>query len=99
TVLTKIPAVNRTLVAQAENMAARFSENVSGVSRTTFTLKQSSTNAGVSATVRYNATTHVATLIPTASLAPDTRYTATLSSGIKEEELNHIHNTRWSLHN
>jgi hypothetical protein len=97
TVLTKSPAVNRTLVAQAENMAARFSENVSGVSRTTFTLKQSSTNAGVSATVRYNATTHVATLIPTASLAPGTRYTATLSSGIKDADLNPITATSWSF--
>jgi Bacterial Ig-like domain len=62
------------------NASVTFSEDVRGVSATTFRLR---TAAGVTvpATVSYNAATDVATLDPSANLAADTRYTATLTGG------------------
>jgi hypothetical protein len=97
TVIKKSPAVNRTLVAQAANVAARFSENVSGVNRTTFTLRKAGTGVALAAVVSYNATTKVALLNPTAMLAPGTRYTVALKSGIRDAELNPLTTTSWSF--
>jgi hypothetical protein len=81
TVLTKIPANGATVVSQTANLTATFSENVTGVSDTTFTLKNATTGTPVPATVTY-AAPGIATLNPTATLTADTRYTATLGSGI-----------------
>ena len=84
TVTAQAPAANATGVAVGSNVTATFSENVQGVSGSTFTLKPgtaTSTAANVSAAVTYNATTRVATLDPTANLALNTSYTATLTGG------------------
>ena len=54
--------------------------------RTSFTLKPgtaTSTAANVGATVSYNPAARVATLIPSADLAANTQYTATLTAGIR----------------
>jgi hypothetical protein len=97
TVLSTTPATNATGAVQAGNMTARFSENVVGVGGATFTLKKSVTNAAVAAAVTYSAATRLATLNPTASLAPGTRYTATLTSGIKDAAGNTVLTSGWSF--
>ncbi len=51
-----------------------------GVSGTTFTLK-AGTSAAVAAAVTYDAATRIATLDPSADLAANTQYTATLTGG------------------
>jgi methionine-rich copper-binding protein CopC len=97
TVLTRTPATNATGVAQAGNLTARFSENVVGVGGSTFTLKKSLNNAAVTGAVTYNATTRTATLNPTASLAAGTRYTATVTSGVKDAAGNTLLTSAWSF--
>lgn len=97
TVTRRSPATNATGVVQLANTAAAFSENVTGLSPTSFTLRKTSTGASVRATVSYNASTHVATLNPTATLAPGTRYTARLTSSIKDADGNPITASSWSF--
>jgi hypothetical protein len=80
TVTNRSPAWFATGVSQTANVTATFSEAVSGVSATTFTVK-SPAGTAVPATVTYNATTRVATLNPTSALAADTNYTAALTGG------------------
>jgi hypothetical protein len=61
--------------------------------------------AAVTAAVTYNATTHVATLNPTATLAANTKYTATLVGGpltgptpnIRDVAGNALANKSWSF--
>lgn len=94
TILSATPAANATGVSQAANMAVRFSENVTGVGPTAFILK-TTTGVTVGATVSYNAVTRVATLNPTASLAPATSYIVTLTSSIKDVDGNPITAMSW----
>jgi len=88
---------NGTGVVQLANTTATFSENVSGLSPTSFTLRRTANGAPVRATVSYNSSTHVATLNPTATLAPGTRYTASLSGSIKDADGNPITASSWSF--
>lgn len=81
TVTTTDPAAGAIGVAVNANVRATFSKAVKGVNATTFTLKNTTTNDPVSATVSYNATTRVATLNPAADLAAGVQYTATLTGG------------------
>jgi hypothetical protein len=81
TVTARTPAINATGVAVGSNVTATFSEAVTGVSGTTFTLEGPGTTP-VAAAVTYAAGT--ATLDPSASLAADTTYTARLTSGITD---------------
>jgi methionine-rich copper-binding protein CopC len=99
TVTARSPAVNATVVAPTANVTATFSEPVQGVGTATFTLKNSS-GTSVAAAVAYNATTRVATLNPSANLAPDRKYTATLtgsSSGIRDMAGNTLATTSWTF--
>jgi hypothetical protein len=83
TVTARTPAANATGIASTDNVAATFSEAVQGVSATTFTLKPSApvTAAAVAATFRYDSASRTATLDPSADLAANTQYTATLTGG------------------
>src|SRR4029077_7186936 len=74
TVVARVPAINGTSVPIGSNVTATFSENVTGISDTTVTLRSGTSTAGtpVDAVVSYNATTRVATLNPNANLAADT---------------------------
>jgi len=82
TVTSTSPTAGATNVAVGANVTATFSENVgASVSGTSFTL--SSAAGAVPASVTYDATTNTATLDPSADLAANTQYTATLS-GIKD---------------
>lgn len=97
TVARRSPATNATGVVQLANTTATFSENVTGVSPTSFTLRKTTTGAIVGATVSYNAATHVATLNPTATLLPGTRYTANLTGSIIDADGNPITAMSWSF--
>jgi hypothetical protein len=104
TVSSRTPAANAFSVAVANNITATFSEPVTGLPTTAgtsalFTLKNAAGTA-IAATVVYNATTHVATLDPTANLPADTKYTATLTggaSGIKDAAGNPLATTTWTF--
>jgi Ca2+-binding RTX toxin-like protein len=95
TVTARTPAVDARSVSLTGNIAVTFSEAVTGVSATTFTLRQGTT--AVAGTVSYNATTRVATLDPTATLTTDRPYTVTLTSGIRDTAGNQLAATTWSF--
>jgi len=85
TITGRSPGINATNASRTGNITATFSENVTGVNATTFTLKNAATGVAVGATsVSYNTTTRVATFDPNVTLAADTKYTATLTTAIKD---------------
>jgi Ca2+-binding RTX toxin-like protein len=93
------PASSATNVPTGTLVTATFSEQVQGVSGTTFTLKSASGTA-VSGTVSLNAAGTTATLTPNAPLASGTQYTATLvggSSSIRDMANNGMSSTSWSF--
>ena len=96
TVTSRAPAVSATGVAATSPVTATFGEAVTGVSGSTFTLKNAA-GAVVAATVGYNATTRVATLAHAAALAGDAKYTATLSAAIKDRAGNPLAPTSWTF--
>jgi hypothetical protein len=97
TVTSRSPANAATGVSKTANMTATFSESVTGINSTNFTLKNATTGAAVAAVVSYNATTRVATLNPTPTLAGNTRYTVTLSTGVKDTAGNTLAATTWTF--
>jgi len=70
---------------------------VTGVSGTTFTLRTASGAAVTATLVSFNPTTRVATFDPNGSLASDTRYTATLTDGVKDAAGNPLAATSWTF--
>ena len=99
TVTARSAAANATGVSAAADVTATFSEAVTGVSGTTFTLRNAAGTA-VAGTVTYNVLTRVATLNPTANLVADTRYTATLTGGaaaIRDAGGNPLATTSWTF--
>ncbi|WP_166805590.1 Ig-like domain-containing protein [Cryobacterium ruanii] len=100
TVTTVSPAAGATGVAPGTNTAptpvtAAFSESVTGLSSTTFTLQRGSTS--IAGAVTYNATTRVATLTPSSALLGATTYTATLTGGIADTAGNPLTVKTWSF--
>jgi hypothetical protein len=102
-VSTRIPGSTATGVAVGNNVSAIFSENVQGVSGTTFTLRTGSTTGtgtAVAAVVSYDAATRTATLNPNANLAANTQYTATVTggaTGIRDTANNPLTTASWSF--
>ena len=99
TVTAKSPVSLATRVAQSINATATFSEAVQGVSTATMRVKNPAGSV-LSALVSYNATTRVATLNPTATLAPDTRYSVSLTGGaaaIRDATGTPLVSTGWSF--
>ena len=96
-VIAKSPAVNATAVSRTANVTATISENVTGVTNGTFALRNAATGALVSYAVSYNATTRVATLNPNVTLAANTKYTATISTSIKDAGGNPLSGLSWSF--
>ena len=80
TVTAETPAAGATGVAATTTVTATFSEAVQGVSGTTFTLKPGTMRRSARS-VTYDAATRIATLDPSADLAANTQYTATLTGG------------------
>ena len=98
--ITRNPAANATAVAVGSNVTATFSEPVQGVSGSTVKLRADGALSDVAAAVTYNATSRLATLDPSANLAPNTRYTATLTggaSGIRDAAGNPLTDAPWSF--
>ncbi|HEX2248552.1 MAG TPA: Ig-like domain-containing protein, partial [Arthrobacter sp.] len=99
TVTARTPGSSGTAASSTGNITATFSKAVTGVSGTTFTLKNAAGTV-IPAAVSYNATTRVATLNPSANLAADTRYTATLTGGttaIRDTLGTSLASTSWSF--
>ena len=96
TVTTTSPLDSATGVAVSANVTATFSENVTGVSGTSFTL--TGPGGAVAAAVTYSAGTFTGTLNPSADLAADTTYTASLSGVITDTAGNTLSPVSWSFH-
>ncbi|NUO34727.1 MAG: Ig-like domain-containing protein [Dermatophilaceae bacterium] len=77
------PASGAVGVARTSNVVVGFNEAVTGAS-TASAILRSPSGATVPAVVSYNATTRRVTLNPNATLAAGTRYTFSLTSGIRD---------------
>ena len=95
TVSGRSPTDLATDVAVGTNVTATFSEPVTGVSGTTFTL--ASSGGPVAASVTYDGPSRTATLDPNANLAADTTYTASLTAGITDGTGNALSPVTWSF--
>ncbi|TLM82733.1 serine protease [Pseudarthrobacter sp. NamE2] len=99
TVTATTPGATATAVPVGTNVAATFSTAVQGVTPATFVLRNAA-GTTVPATVTYNATTRTATLDPSAALAGDTAYTATLvggTSAIRDAAGTPLASTSWTF--
>jgi myo-inositol-hexaphosphate 3-phosphohydrolase len=87
TVTTVQPADQAVGVPVGENVRATFSEamNASTLSTSTFTLKRTVDAVQVPAAVTFAAVNRTATLDPSAGLEPSTSYTATLTTGVRDQ--------------
>jgi hypothetical protein len=85
TVSTRSPLPGQTRISQTANITATLSQAVTGVGATSFVLRSPS-GALVPSVVSYNPTTRVATLNPNATLAADTRYSASLTTAVKSAD-------------
>ena len=95
TVSGRSPTDLATDVALGTNVTATFSEPVTGVSGTTFSL--ASSGGPVAASVTYDGPSRTATLDPSTNLAPDTTYTASLTAGITDGAGNALSPVTWSF--
>lgn len=82
TVTNRTPAPNATGVALSSTVTAQFSENVTGVSATTFTLADGA--SAIAGTVTFTTGNRTATFTPSAALPAGKTLTATLTSGIAD---------------
>lgn len=89
------PASGATGVATNVRPTVTFNETVTGVSNNTFTLKQGTTT--VPASVTYSATTGTATLVPTAALTADKRYTLSVTTAIKSASGGSLAASNWDF--
>ena len=99
TVTAKSPGAQATAVPVARNVTATFSADVQGVGAGTFVLRNAAGTA-IPATVSYNASTKTATLDPSASLATDGAFTATLVGGataIRDAAGTPLASTSWTF--
>ena len=91
------PASGATGVSyEAPAVVATFNEPVTGVSASTFVLKSAS-GAAIASTVTYDASTRRATLKPKVNLAGEAKYTATLTSAVKDATGNALATTSWTF--
>ena len=87
TVVSTVPTDGATTVAINTTVTATFSEAMDSASVATggaFTLKATVAGTPVTGTVTYNTVTHIATFTPSSSLANNTGYTATITTGVKD---------------
>jgi len=96
-VTKQTPVDGATAVGLATNVTATFSTAVQGVDATTFTLTPEGSTTAVPAGVTRDRTTNRWVLDPSAKLKPDTRYTATLSSGIHDSSGASLTPTSWTF--
>jgi hypothetical protein len=96
-VTKQTPVDGATAVGLATNVTATFSTAVQGVDTSTFTLSPAGSTTAVPASVTRDRTTNRWVLNPSASLKPDTRYTATVSSGVHDSSGASLTPTSWSF--
>jgi methionine-rich copper-binding protein CopC len=95
-VTDKIPAAGAANIAVVTHVSATFSEPVSGVNGSSFTLTPAG-GAAVAASVSYDSATRTATLTPSAALSYSTTYTAQLSNAIADTAGNPLAAVSWSF--
>ena len=96
----RAPAGGATGISRTANVSATFSEAVDGVTTTTFQLRNTATDALVTATVTRNGTTNQWVLNPGPTLAANTQYTVTLTGGataIRDTAGMRLATTSWSF--
>jgi len=101
-VTARTPAVNATNVSRAANITASFSEAVTGLptaaaASANFAIKRTSNGAAFTSVDSYSSTTMTATLNPTGRLRANTKYTVTLTSGIKDTAGNLLAPLTWNF--
>ena len=86
TIISTVPADLATNVSPSVVVSATFSEpmNPSTINTTTFTLRVTATGAAVPGVVAYNGATNTATFTPSSTLAGNTTYTATVTTGAQD---------------
>lgn len=97
TVSSTTPAADATGAPRGGDLAATFSEAVSGVSGTTMILRKTSTGAKFGGVVTYDPATQTATLNPNVTLASNTEFNVTLTNGIQDTAGNALATTTWSF--
>jgi hypothetical protein len=92
TVTGTTPANNATGVLRGANVTATFSEamQASTLNTTTFGLRKSGTTTNLAAAVGYDPATKRATLDPNVDLKAGATYTATVSTGAKDQSGNRL---------
>jgi type IV pilus assembly protein PilY1 len=93
TVTSVTPAADATGVSLTPTLSAVFSEDINEATLTS----ASFTVGGVAGTVAYNAASRTATFTPSAPLARETIYTATLSSAVTDVAGNALTPKSWSF--
>lgn len=85
TVSPSYPAASATGIPQSTTVIAQFSEAINPltINGTTFYLKTSS-GSSVSGTVSYDSSNYTATFTPNSTLASNTTYTATITTGVTD---------------
>ncbi len=96
TVTGRGPTSGATNVAYGATVQATFSEDLTGVSATSFTLSGPG-GAAVAAAFSYSAASDVATLTPAAPLAAGATYTARIGAGIADAAGNSLAPEAWSF--
>jgi hypothetical protein len=86
TVIATSPLKSATAVPVTAQPTVTFSEAMDGttISTTTFTLKTTSGGVAVPGTVTYDAPTKTAKFAPASNLAASTKYTVTITTGVKD---------------
>ena len=96
-VSARTPASGATGIARDVRPTVTFDVPVTGVSNTTFRLRDVATGTYVPATVSYNVSTRKATLAPSARLGVGRTYRLSLTSGIKSALDAPLAATNWSF--
>jgi Bacterial Ig-like domain len=99
-VSSRSPGSGATGVNRNGNVTVTFSEAVTGVSSTTFTIRKSSGGSAVTAAVKRDGTTNRWILDPGSTLSSSTTYTVTVTggtSGIKDAAGNPFGTTTWTF--
>jgi len=84
TVSSTAPANGATNVNPGTSLTATFSEAVTNVTTSTFTLRASGSSSNVSGNVTMNGAGTTATFTPSSPLANSTTYTATIATGVRD---------------
>ena len=98
TVIDQAPANEDTGVAAGDPVTATFSEPVTGLSDTTFTVAPvESPQSPAPGAVGYDTQTRTATFTPDGELDPSTEYTVSLTAGIEDGAGNELAPVTWTF--